>query len=233
MKLKTKKEIRRKSIHVIPGILGPVVVLLPAYFFGDLVGRVTGIIISSFFLAIYSLNQLYLSGRIKREIPIATQTFRRMAREVELEKKSFMGPIYFWAITTLLLIFLNLEVAIAGVWISSIGDASAAIVGSEFGQTKIPYNKRKSVEGSFAFFISAFIGTYLILLLSPPIYYNLLVLAIGASFIGAILESLPGSYLLDEITVPLIPPILIQLLGGYQFQIFEYMKVLFALIFLL
>ena len=220
MKEQTRREIRRKSIHMIPGVLGPVVVLLPAYLFGEIIGRISGIMISSFFLIIYTLNQLHLSGKIKSEIPIATKTFRRMARDIELRNQSFMGPIYFWAITTLLLVFFNLEVAIAGVWISSIGDAAAAIFGSEFGETKIPYNKRKSIVGSTAFFISAFMGTFLILSMNPPIYFDVLTLAFSASLLGAVLESLPGNYLIDEITVPLIPPIVIQILGGYQFPFY-------------
>ena len=220
MKEKTKREIRRKSIHMIPGILGPIVVILPAYFFGEIVGRISGVLISSFFLAIYSLNQLYLKGKINREIPIATKTFRRMARDIELKNQSFMGPVYFWAITTILLLVLNLEVAITGVWISSIGDAAAAIFGSEFDGAKIPYNKRKTITGSFAFFVFAFVGAFFILQIDPPLYLSALALAIGASLLGALLESLPGSYLIDEITVPLIPPFLIQLLGGYQFILY-------------
>lgn len=219
MKERTKREIRRKSIHMIPGILGPVVVLLPAYIFSEIIGRTLGVIISLFFFIIYTLNHLHLKGKIKYEIPIGTSTFRIMARENELESSTFVGPILFWGILVIMFLFLDLEVAMVGVWTSAIGDAFAAIVGTEVGKHKIPYNKRKSFEGSFALFITAFIGNYLILLMDPPMFYNVLILSLIASIAGAILESLPGSYLLDEITVPLIPAVMIQILGGYSFYL--------------
>ena len=50
-------------------------------------------------------------------------------------------------------------------------------------------------------------------------YYDVLILSLIASIAGVILESLPGSYLLDEITVPLIPAVIIQILGGYSFYL--------------
>ena len=92
MKERTKREIRRKSIHMIPGILGPVVVLLPAYIFSEIIGRTLGVIISLFFFIIYTLNHLHLKGKIKYEIPIGTSTFRIMARENELESSTFCRP---------------------------------------------------------------------------------------------------------------------------------------------
>ncbi|MCD6513408.1 MAG: hypothetical protein J7L07_00625 [Candidatus Odinarchaeota archaeon] len=50
-------------------------------------------------------------------------------------------------------------------------------------------------------------------------FYDVLILSLIASIAGVILESLPGSYLLDEITVPLIPAVIIQILGGYSFYL--------------
>ncbi|MGQ4832563.1 MAG: diacylglycerol/polyprenol kinase family protein [Candidatus Asgardarchaeia archaeon] len=217
MKDETKREIRRMSIHIIPGVLGPIVVTLPACFFGELIGRILGVSISMFFFILYFLNQLYLSGKISREIPITTATYRIMARDYELEKRTFLGGVYFWAILVVMFLFFDLNVAMVGVWISSMGDATAAIVGREFGVHKIPYNKRKSVEGFVAFILAAFIGTLAYLLVFPPCFCDPILMALFLSILGAILESLPGSYLLDEITVPLIPALVLQIIGHYPF----------------
>jgi dolichol kinase len=62
-----------------------------------------------------------------------------------------------------------------------IGDAVATIVGIEYGRTKLPYNSKKSVAGSVAYFAAAlavsfpFIGVW----------------ALPTSFIAAAVESLP------------------------------------------
>jgi len=219
LKDETKREIKRKSIHMIPGILGPIVVLLPAYLFGDFVGRMSGVLISLFFFLIYTLNELYLRGILKRPVPIASSTFEVMARQNELEGRTFMGPVYFWGVLVIMFMFLDLHAAMAGVWISAIGDAAAAIFGKQFGKTKIPYNKRKSVQGTLAFFLFSFVGVALILLANPPSTpISWLYLAILASLLGAFLESLPGHYLLDEITVPLITTLFVQFIGGYNFS---------------
>lgn len=220
LKEETKRELRRKAIHMIPGILGPFAVLLPAQILGDLIGRILGVILSLFFLLIYTLNELYLRGIIKRPAPIASATFKIMARNDELKKKTFMGPIYFWGVLVILFTFFDLYVAMAGVWISAIGDAASAIFGKQFGTIKIPYNKRKTVQGSIAFFIFSAIGVAGILLLRPPSCYSWIELVLLSSALGAILESLPGHYLLDEITVPFICALFIQYFGCYVFFFF-------------
>jgi dolichol kinase len=72
-------------------------------------------------------------------------------------------------------------------------DSIATLIGRFYGRHTIPYSKKKSLEGSFAFLVSAFIICYF---LNVPLKVALL-----ASFVSCIIESLPLKY--DNITIPL------------------------------
>ncbi|KKL80821.1 hypothetical protein LCGC14_2000900, partial [marine sediment metagenome] len=68
----------------------------------------------------------------------------------------------------------------------------ATVIGRFYGRLKIPYNHGKSVEGSIAFFASAFMCSIL---------YVPSGIALIVSFVSCIIESLP--FKIDNISVPL------------------------------
>jgi dolichol kinase len=71
-------------------------------------------------------------------------------------------------------------------------DSIATVIGRFYGRVKIPYNQGKSVEGSIAFLVAAFICS---------IFYLPLGIALIVSFVSCIIESLPIEF--DNISIPL------------------------------
>ena len=83
-----------------------------------------------------------------------------------------------------------------------IADAASTLVGLSLGRTRLPYNKKKSIEGTAAYFIITFVSSYLILRAAFPAYpsifhgYSSILLAAVSliyAFLAALVESLPSS----------------------------------------
>ncbi|WFO75716.1 hypothetical protein J4526_02270 [Desulfurococcaceae archaeon MEX13E-LK6-19] len=181
------REVKRKSIHVIPGFLAiPIIIWI---------GQYIALIIAIFFFIIYSLNEIMLRKNINIKIPIAYQTYRFMARRDELEKRYFTGTVYFWGFTILIIALLPPIEAAAAIMISSLGDAAAAIIGKMCGQPRLPYNRNKSLCGTLAMFLVSYLSC---IIAGVPSLQSIL-----ASSSSAVVESLTTRSVLDEITVPL------------------------------
>ncbi len=84
-----------------------------------------------------------------------------------------------------------LRAAAAGMLVLAIADSASTVVGTLFGSHKIKFNRKKSVEGSAAFFIGS--AAVLAGFMHP-------VSAVVLSLVVALVEALPG--LDDNITVP-------------------------------
>lgn len=179
-------ELKRKSIHMIPGFLAyPILVFL---------GRTIGLWIAVLFFFLYLWNELYIKGFVPYEAPITTKTYQIMARKEEIEKRHFMGALYFWGFAILIIYFLNPLEAVIAITIASFGDAVAAIIGRYLHKPKIPWNPRKSIFGSLAMLIiSVLICTLLGLELKNGIFI---------SSMATLAESLPQPSVIDEVTVP-------------------------------
>jgi len=90
-----------------------------------------------------------------------------------------------------LLLFPKLIASVV-IMIVAFSDSIATVIGRFYGRLKIPYNHGKSVEGSIAFLVSAFICS---------IFYVPLWIALIVSFVSCIIESLPIEF--DNISIPL------------------------------
>jgi len=191
------KEIKRKSIHVIPGFFA-----IP---FIEWLGKPYALAVSIFFFTLYALNEYALRKGKKWSVPIAGHTFKIMARKEELEKRTFIGTVYFWGLTILIIAFLPPAQAAAAIMISSFGDAAAAIIGKAIGGPRIPYNKRKTLAGSIAMFL---VSVASCIVAGVQLYSGLL-----ASGISTIAESMTRISVNDEITVPVIASISLYILG--------------------
>jgi dolichol kinase len=180
-------ELRRKSIHVIPGFLAyPVVMWL---------GRLAGALISALFLLLYLLNELSLRKGLRVKVPIAYHTYRVMAREEELKGRYFTGTIYFWLLTLVTILLLEPQRAVAAVMVSSLGDAAAAITGKAIGGARWPFNKRKTLAGSLAM-LAVSISSCLLVGIQLPA-------SLAVPLIATIVEASTRPSVLDELTVPL------------------------------
>jgi len=106
----------------------------------------------------------------------------RLLRSLERKGASFGQGAMWLALGALLAIgFLNRNESIALLASIFIGDAVATIVGIRYGRTALPYNKKKSVAGSAAYFASALLVSF------PFLGYA----AVLTSFAAVAVESLP------------------------------------------
>jgi phytol kinase len=182
------REIKRKSIHMIPGFLAiPFIIIL---------GKVIALLTSLSFFILYLLNEISLRKNLGWKIPIAYQTYIVMARREELEEKTFIGTVYFWGLTTIIIALLPSQPAAATVMISSLGDAAAAIIGKAYPYPRNPFNKRKSISGSLGMFVVSIISCLLV-------GYNIIG-AIILSIIASFTEALTKKSVNDELSVPAI-----------------------------
>ena len=180
------REVRRKSIHVIPGFLAiPFVIWL---------GRLIAALTALFFFTIYTLNEISLRYGLRWRVPIAYHTYTVMARREELEKKTFIGTVYFWGLTLLIILVLPPVPAAAAIMISSLGDAAAAIIGQAYPYPRNPLNKRKSIPGTLAMYL---VSLGILLLLGYSLVASLI-----TALIPTIAESATRVSVNDEITVP-------------------------------
>jgi dolichol kinase len=113
------------------------------------------------------------------------------------------GFIYFFLgiILTLFLFQSNIAVANASIIMLLFGDSASTIFGRRFGRHKLPFNKKKTVEGSIAFIVVGFAGA----LTQIP--------AIPALF-GAIFGSLTEAYspIDDNIPIPIVSGLVMSLI---------------------
>ncbi len=182
------REVRRKSIHVIPGFMA-----IPVVVWG---GKLVAVPIATAFFILYLLHDVTLHYGLKLKVPIAYQTFRLMAREEEIRGRHFRGATYFWGVTLVLVSTLPPHIAAAAVMVSALGDAAAAIVGKALPNPKLVFNKRKSVSGSLAMLLTS---TASCLVVGIP-----LVTSVITSVASTITESLTRKSVNDELTVPLV-----------------------------
>ena len=187
MRAEVAAELRRKSIHVIPGFLAyPVIIYL---------GKPAALIISALFLALYALNEVPLRKGLRLKVPITYHTCMVMARREELEGKYFTGTIYFWFTTPVTIALLEPLRAVAAVMVSSLGDAAAAIAGKALGGVRLPFNRGKTLSGSLAMLAVSALSC---LLAGLPLY-----LSATVAVVATVVEALTRSSVLDELTVPL------------------------------
>ena len=178
-------EISRDVVHLIAGIaIISLAVLLP-----DPRRLIIALIIMGFILGSYTI--------------ISKGKFSRMLYKFE-RKNTYFGSGAIWLALGALLamgFIFSINFLIAILAAIFIGDPLATIVGVKFGKHKIFYNREKSVEGSFAYFVAVlavaypFIGLY----------------ALPIALIAAFVESW-GIKIDDNLMVPFILSIVIWLL---------------------
>jgi dolichol kinase len=97
----------------------------------------------------------------------------------------------------------DLRLVLAALSITVFADTAAALIGKKFGKCRI--TKRKSLEGTSAFFIAALVC---IIYFYPPNHANLAFI-IGTAIIASLAELLPIN---DNVDVPIITGIALRLL---------------------
>lgn len=200
---KIKKEEKRQIVHISLGLI--VIFLLEIGFIGyvgemvpfDLLNPIARV----FFVV--SLFGFFLSVSSKYyRIPIIDFFLRKLERKRVREKVPGKGTLLASIGIFIPSIFFNKDIVIGSIFVLAIGDSVSNIVGREYGKTKIPYNKTKSLEGTLIGFLSStvFVSLYF------PLY-----LAISASATGMLIESL-NQKIDDNLFIPIASAIVLYLL---------------------
>ncbi len=184
-------EFKRKIFHEI-GLLIPIVY----YIFFDKKDAIFGMsIIVLVFVFIEFLRLRYNFGN--EFIPkVVGKTVR------EYEKVDLSAATYFIISSFFTVLLFEKYIAIAAISYNSIGDFFSAIIGKRFGKIKYMSGK-KSLEGSFACFLSCF-------------FVGLLILNPLMAISGALAATFAEGYLIkvnDNLSIPLISGIILTLVS--------------------
>ena len=181
--LSYKNEIFRKSIHS-TSIFIPIAYIFIDYSLYILLLTITAITIICINI---SFNK-YLS-----KIPIVSKVFSLVLRPYE--KGNLWGSSYMLIGFCIITLIFNKNITITAMFITSISDSMAAIIGMKYGKIKLLNNK--TLEGSFTFMIS----TYLIFFLTINVYTNILKLC-TISFLISLIELITPTKF-DNLTIPI------------------------------
>lgn len=184
------QEIRRKLLHIL-------IAFVPLF---------SGFVFNTTLLILFSLLIVYMISECLRvngySFPLLGGITRSSIRRLE-ERGFAFGPVTLVLGAILSTLFFPMVIASTVVWIVAFADTAATIVGRSLGNHRIPYNVKKSIEGSLAAWIVAFF--------CGCIYLPLLPALLAASFSSAI-ESLPLRSL-DNLLMPLGTGIILLCLG--------------------
>jgi phosphoserine phosphatase/dolichol kinase len=184
------QEIRRKSLHIL-------IALVPVF---STVIYHTTLAVLLFLLVVYSVSEcLRINGF---SFPFLGTVTKSSIRKGEDRRFAF-GPVTLVLGAGLSLACFPAHIANIVIWIVAFADTAAAMVGKSIGNHRIPYNIKKSIEGSLAAWITAFFCGYVYLPVVP---------AILAASLSCIIESLPLRSL-DNVCMPLGTGILLLCIG--------------------
>jgi len=124
--------------------------------------------------------------------------FLLRTHEMDTKKRNLNGATYVLLSALICVIIFPKVVFVTAFAILIISDSMAALIGRRFGKHKFLF---KSLEGTTAFFLSSLV----VILLSPKIEYRIeeYLIAVFASFVGAIVENISFGYADDNLTIPL------------------------------
>jgi dolichol kinase len=191
MRIYMDSELRRKIFHEI-GLLIPI----NYYIFFDKKDAIFGMsILVLLFVFIEFLRLRYNFGT--EFIPKVVGKTVRDYEEVDLSAATYFIISSFFAV-----LLFEKYIAIAAITYNSIGDFFSAMIGKKFGNTKYMGGK-KSLEGSFACFISCFL-------------VGLLILNPFLAMSGALAATFAEGYLIkvnDNLSIPIISGIVLTLVS--------------------
>lgn len=185
---------------MIGGILVPILIYFSLYF-SDLKTIMLSIIFLGILVIAILLIFEFLRLRGKNYLHYLTEKIQR-----DGEKLFFTG-IYYSIAVVLISFFVYFEIIsfisyICALFIFGICDGTSTIFGILFGNHKLFYNKDKSYEGSFSFFIFALIIAFIFL----RSFEKAFMIALFSMFV----ESLPN--INDNLTLPIFTSLFIEFL---------------------
>ena len=186
IRLTFKNELKRKLVHFASAIIGLSIIYLDREIILPL------LILSSIIFPFFD----YLRINNKTISNFYNIYFLSITRSFE-SKKLTGATFVFWGALLTYILFDQKVTGIALI-IMSLADAMAAIIGVGFGKTKL---LNKSLEGSFAFFITTFLILYIF---EIPIIISLIV-----SSLATLTELIEIPKINDNISIPIVVALLL------------------------
>ncbi len=124
------------------------------------------------------------------------QGFEAMAREEDRQYGILVGPLIYIVAIELCVVIFPVHISAMCIGIMAFGDGFATIIGRNFGKHRHWIDKHKTVEGSLAFFVAAFLYAFLILQFISPVQEisYIVKIALTGSISGMFVEMLPFEY---------------------------------------
>jgi dolichol kinase len=143
-------EIRRRLIHISFGVL---VILALSLWGKDSFEFVEGALLATFLVGLWIIDQKLK----KRKLPVIDYMLEMFERPHALPA---YGAFWYGMGILMLLSFIgNMNYVMAGIAILALGDGASTLVGMN-GDRRIFYNKKKTLEGTAAFFVVGSLASY-------------------------------------------------------------------------
>ncbi len=187
----SRNDILRELIHAL-GFFVPVVV--------SSTGVPVFAVVTVVVLCLYVASE-YLRTEGKK-MPVINFITRQAASQNELYQV-VLAPVYFALGILVTLLFFPAPASSAAIAIFALGDSTASIFGRYFSKTPLPFNKDKSLEGSAAGFLFAFLAGSVFI--SP-------LLALAGAAVAMLIEYLPLP-INDNLLIPVFTGLTLTLLA--------------------
>ena len=142
-------------------------------------------------IIVYAISEVARSHELN--FPVFSTVTRKAAKSIFEVKYFATAPLAFTLGITLSLLFFPPSIAYTSITVLTLGDSFANIFGKVFGKTPLPFNRKKTFEGTICGFVCAFFGS--ILFVCP-------LKALVAVTVGMLVESLPLK-IDDNLAIPL------------------------------
>ncbi|MBS3172350.1 hypothetical protein J4438_02100 [Candidatus Woesearchaeota archaeon] len=150
----SQMEIRRKTVHILSGII---LVILLEY----------NIITKYFLLWLLAFALCFSIISLKLKVPLATWILHKFDRKDAAFPA--LGAITFLIGFVLVLYLFPRDIAYASMLIMAFGDGFATLIGKT-GKIRTIFNKKKTLEGTVAGTIAAFVGASLIIPMQQAVF---------------------------------------------------------------
>ena len=187
--LSLKREIQRKFIHFSSAII-PIIILF--------IGRDKSLLYLGIITVLFLIVD-FLKSRIGMLKRFYCYFFGEVIREHEI--KDFTGASWVLTGCFLTLLIFPLYAAVFGMFVMSICDSFAAIIGKSAGSIHV---FGKTIEGTIGFILSGFVLILILPFVSP--FWG-----ITAVFSSSFIELLPNQKINDNLSIPIVSAAVLQL----------------------
>jgi dolichol kinase len=182
-----KKIMLRKLFHL-SGVVIPVIYLLT--------DKGTALIVTTgIFIVEITFEVLRIKGFVK--VPL-------IEKNIKGEEINRLSGSFFYILSGLItIIFFEKNIAISSLFVLSIADPLSSLLGSRFGRVRF---LEKSLEGTMTFFAASFL---MLRIFSFPVP-----IAAACAFIASLTELFSSRFVDDNLSVPLVTALVLDLLTG-------------------